>query len=264
MAGIMSQLGFNFSTEKLGDALDPQNDLDKNLKKAPSPYKKWQFDAVANNDIDGYFQNPVLNVSSEIWNYANTIRSTSATVSLTTIQNAADNISSNIQLFILHTNNVSGVTTSTSQQYPDFNTAMGIGEYIMQLSNRYDGTSNSTPILGSMTSLFVEDDLQGYLTSMKSYKKTIDNSISISYPPPDFLPEYTSNLTAGQITTITNELSNCNSLLYTRYTHDWNFFRNSISLMNKFNQVSKFSNMSKIGLHMVENYVGTKKLKSKL
>lgn len=290
MSSLNSLLQFNFpgAETKMGSALDPNGDLKQSLARIPSPYKKWQYDAVANNDIGGYFQNPVLTVSHELWGVCNTI-STDAGIAATmnVISTSAKEMAGytyttgdelnppivvhkvpgNIQYFISHTNNVSGVTASTSQDYPDFNSGLGIGEYILQLTNRYDGTDNASPALGAMTSLFIGEDLNDFANLLRSDYTTMVNSILVTTVDDGMggtTTTYSTNLSSTQISTIEQRITTCSSLIFDRYQHDWTFFRNSMSMIDKFNQVSKFNNLSKIALHMIENYVGTDKLKSKL
>ena len=78
MTRLIDNLGLNFSNEKFNEALDPYGNLNKSLIKTPSPYKKWQFDAVANDDINGYFKNPMLEISQEIRNAADIVIDSSA------------------------------------------------------------------------------------------------------------------------------------------------------------------------------------------
>ena len=285
MPRLIDNLGLNFSNEKFQQALDPYGDIAKTLKKQPSMYKKWQFDAVANNDIGGYFQNPMASISKEIRNAANTMYTSSyAVTGLETIKTTAGLIagydvttgdSENppiitthttgiIELFVKHTNNISGVTASTSASFPDFNSGLAIGEYMMQLTSRYDGQNDASAALGAFTSLFIGDEIGVLVIKINDGALRIKNSITVdSYGEPP-TTTYTTNLSATQISTIQTDVTNCYNLINDRYNHDINFFRKSMETMNKFNQISKFNSLSKISLHLIDNYVGTDKLKSKL
>ena len=283
MTRLIDNLGLNFSNEKFNEALDPFGDLNKSLIKTPSPYKKWQFDAVANDDINGYFKNPMLEISQEIRNAANTMYTASQTVpSLSAITTASGNLAGFdtttgvppdpvitthtkgiIEFFIPHTNNISGVTASTSSSFPDFNSGMAIGEYMMQLTNRYDGVEDASAALGAFTSLFIGDELSVLVIKINDGAGKVASSIIVDLTDPS-LPIYSTNLSAGLITTITNDITECYNLINDRYNHDINFFRNSISTMNKFNQISKFNSLSKVSLHLIDKLVGTDKLKNNL
>ena len=284
MTRLIDNLGLNFSNEKFNEALDPYGNLNKSLIKTPSPYKKWQFDAVANDDINGYFKNPMLEISQEIRNAANTMYTASKTVpSLSAITTASGNLAGFdtttgdndnppivtthtkgiIEFFIPHTNNISGVTASTSSSFPDFNSGMAIGEYMMQLTNRYDGVEDASAALGAFTSLFIGDELSVLVIKINDGAGKVASSIIVDLTDPS-LPIYTTNLSAGLITTITNDITECYNLINDRYNHDINFFRNSISTMNKFNQISKFNSLSKVSLHLIDKLVGTDKLKNNL
>jgi hypothetical protein len=283
MTRLIDNLGLNFSNEKFNEALDPYGNLNKSLIKTPSPYKKWQFDAVANDDINGYFKNPMLEISQEIRNAANTMYTASKTVpSLSAITTASGNLAGFdtttgvppdpvitthtkgiIEFFIPHTNNISGVTASTSSSFPDFNSGMAIGEYMMQLTNRYDGVEDASAALGAFTSLFIGDELSVLVIKVNDGAGKVASSIVVDLTDPS-LPIYSTNLSAGLITTITNDITECYNLINNRYNHDINFFRNSISTMNKFNQISKFNSLSKVSLHLIDKLVGTDKLKNNL
>ena len=284
MTRLIDNLGLNFSNEKFNEALDPFGNLNKSLIKTPSPYKKWQFDAVANDDINGYFKNPMLEISQEIRNAANTMYTASKPVpSLSAITTASGNLAGFdtttgdndnppivtthtkgiIEFFIPHTNNISGVTASTSSSFPDFNSGMAIGEYMMQLTNRYDGVQDASAALGAFTSLFIGDELGVLVIKINDGAKRVATSIVVDLTDPS-LPIYSTNLSAGLITTITNDITECYNLINDRYNHDINFFRNSISTMTKFNQISKFNSLSKVSLHLIDKFVGTDKLKNNL
>jgi hypothetical protein len=284
MTRLIDNLGLNFSNEKFNEALDPFGNLNKSLIKTPSPYKKWQFDAVANDDINGYFKNPMLEISQEIRNAANTMYTASKPVpSLSAITTASGNLAGFdtttgdndnppivtthtkgiIEFFIPHTNNISGVTASTSSSFPDFNSGMAIGEYMMQLTNRYDGIQDASAALGAFTSLFIGDELGVLVIKINDGAKRVATSIVVDLTDPS-LPIYSTNLSAGLITTITNDITECYNLINDRYNHDINFFRNSISTMTKFNQISKFNSLSKVSLHLIDKFVGTDKLKNNL
>ena len=283
MTRLIDNLGLNFSNEKFNEALDPYGNLNKSLIKTPSPYKKWQFHAVANDDINGYFKNPMLEISQEIRNAANTMYTASQTVpSLSAITTASGNLAGFdtttgvppdpvitthtkgiIEFFIPHTNNISGVTASTSSSFPDFNSGMAIGEYMMQLTNRYDGVEDASAALGAFTSLFIGDELSVLVIKINDGAGKVASSIIVDLTDPS-LPIYSTNLSAGLITTITNDITECYNLINDRYNHDINFFRNSISTMTKFNQISKFNSLSKVSLHLIDKFVGTDKLKNNL
>jgi hypothetical protein len=287
MPRLIDNLGLNFSNEKFQQALDPYGDIGKTLKKQPSMYKKWQFDAVANNDSGGYFQNPMASISTEIRNAANTMYTSSYGVtSLETIKTTAGLIagydvttgdSENppivtthttgiIELFVKHTNNISGVTASTSASFPDFNSGLAIGEYMMQLTSRYDGQHDASAALGAFTSLFIGDEIGILVIKINDGALRIKNSITIEVGGGEGAPTYTytTNLSATQISTIQTDVTTCYNLINDRYNHDINFFRKSMETMTKFNQISKFNSLSKISLHLIDNFVGTDKLKSKL
>jgi hypothetical protein len=113
--------------------------------------------------------------------------------------------------------------------------------------------------------LFIGDELGVLVIKINDGAKRVATSIVVETSGgEDPVTTYSTNLSAGLITTITNDITECYNLINDRYNHDINFFRNSISTMTKFNQISKFNSLSKVSLHLIDKFVGTDKLKNNL
>jgi hypothetical protein len=69
---------------------------------------------------------------------------------------------------------------------------------------------------------------------------------------------------ASAITQIQTNLTNINSHLSGRQTNDYTFYTNLKSFMDKYNQAKKFSNMGETQSFLVENYIGSNKLLTRL
>lgn len=274
---IFSRLGFNFDTTKFGNALDPYNDLEEKLDTTPSILYKWQLDAIANNDVDGYLQNPVKNTvimlqeaSANLLSLISSINDfddANASPLAVIASNTSNNIVYEANSFIKHTDNISGMTTTSEYTIPDLDKALGVGEMILNIVNKNDGITNNSPVLGSFTSLFIKDDISSNTIILKNDYVLINNSITVS----EELDENdnpiivkTSNLTASQFQTISNNANTAYFLLNTRRTHDENYFANSLIILNEYTKMSQFSSLSPLKLYLVQNYIGTDKLKDKI
>jgi hypothetical protein len=72
------------------------------------------------------------------------------------------------------------------------------------------------------------------------------------------------NLTEAQISQILSDISNTNTLLITRQNADVTYYTNLRSFVDKYNQVKKFTNMGETETYLVNNFVGTDKIKERI
>ena len=120
------------------------------------------------------------------------------------------------------------------------------------LTNQSDSVQNSTPLLGSMTSLFVGNDLAANLIVFLSDLSTLNASIR---------PVTTSNITLSQATAILSHINTANNLVTTRKDHDFNFYRNGQIVMTDYNKVSRLTKLGNTQTYLVNNLIGTDKYK---
>jgi len=59
-------------------------------------------------------------------------------------------------------------------------------------------------------------------------------------------------------------LANASSFLYTRQNSDINFFANVVNFVNNYNQVKQFNNIGETQSYLLNNFVGSTKLISRL
>ena len=261
---IFNSLQLNFNTAKFGDALDPRNNLNDKVIQTQAPLKKWQYDAVANNQTSKslYMQNPLANTINEIISYANNLYVLCNTYSILANANSSSaNLVNTCIDFLTHTDRVSGVQESPNSARPDFFTATGFGSMVFRLVSKYEGVGNNTPVLGSMTSLFTKDDLVTYSVSLQAASIDLRNSLTSSGFP---VVTYSSNLTSQRISEIVNTISSANSFMATRMNHDINFFGNIKAVSNNMANISRFSGFTDLTAHLIDNYVGTDTLKNNL
>jgi hypothetical protein len=99
-------------------------------------------------------------------------------------------------------------------------------------------------------------------TTIQSYPTTIKNSIVVTSD--EFGTTYTSNLTTIQVTTIINGINSIKNIMDSRRIGDVNFYNNSRSIVDDYNSVKQFANPGQSETYLINNYIGTDKLKSRI
>jgi hypothetical protein len=262
MANIFGRLGYNF--ESTGDQVIEFSDkTTRTMNSVPKLLDDWQFEAVQNSDMDGYLQNPVQPITTSIISICTEIATESNNVvELIEVFNSSNGISLvSGPMFLAHTDRISGLVEIVSDenqeldtsQLPHLDTAMAIGKSLTYIINQSDGIQNNAPIMGSFTSILIEDDLTPLRDAIIDYPTLIADSVTGN----------TSSLTAGQISEILSDLSAISNTLTTRRTHDENFFTNSKEVLADFSKMKKFKDMGQSEKNLTTNYIGTDKLNSK-
>lgn len=260
MASIFQRLQYDFDSTKFGAASDPTGTLETDLSKAKPLLYKWQFDALANNDVSGYIQNPLATDIQTIQTNALNIRNLTITfddpnASVANLQSVANTLYYETISFKSHTDRVSGVTSTNDATLPDFGSAVGLGEFLLSIVSVYDGVMNNTPVLGSMTSLFVGPEVSSNASSISSDYGTLNSSIQITG---------NSALSSATVNAIASRINTTYNLMYARRTHDVTFYNNAMSIMNDYAILSRFTSFTALKLYLTENYIGTDKLKNNL
>lgn len=290
---IFQRLGYNFddSDDVVGRLSDSAI---KYLDTFPPILKEWQVNDLANNEVDGYYQNPVANAVQEIRNTSNTLITllsantstntnavTGTTSTINTIfinvNTALSNVSTNTsEKFILHTNRMSAVTPlessnievfnvessigDTSSQ-PHYQTSLGIGRLLLVLTHQTDNINNSAPVLGSFTSLFVANTLSNLSNSLSTYFDLINNSITITGSGTEIDPFVrNSNLTLSTVEDIESTSIEIKNTMNNRREHDINFFTNSKNVFSELSSMGQFSQVGEVQKLLINEYIGTPKL----
>jgi hypothetical protein len=224
----------NFDQTKFGDGLSLPEESINTINDAATDIElsDWQLNDLANNNVitTNYFVNPVANVCNSLTANLSNLISSIATLSVidansSALLNSSINCMVQIDRFKSHTDNVSGVAeTSGSDTIPCYVTAINTGQTLLTILNKTDGISNSLPAMGSFTSIFIEPELNANNTSLGSNCRIYINSVSSN----------TTNLSSSSINSIKTVVDNLNNFLYSRWTHDWTFYGNSISLLNDY------------------------------
>lgn len=286
--GIYDRLNYNFDGTGV-------TELSSNTKSfmntVPSLLSDWQKEDIANNDVGGYFQNPVATITQTLRNHCNTINvllsanlgtNTNAVIGTTTtitdtftsmIAPTANVGGNNGGFFIAHTDRISGVTTIEQSvalevdtaNVPHYETAMATGQLMMYITNQADDISNNSPIMGSFTSILIADKLQNLNNNISTYYETVNGSLTITGSGTEGSPFIrTSNLTLEVVQTMANDIIELHDTLKDRRVHDEEFFRNSRKVSDEYQMLRGFSDMGGTTSYLLQNYIGSNKLLTRI
>lgn len=278
MSSIFGRLSFNFDESKFGDAIYLSDGAKEYLNSSPTELQTWQINDIANGNIEmtDYYKNPVVNVTIQLLSnvqtlnaVANTIEFFDNVVDSASLLSGLANLVIEIQSFRNHTNNVSGVNTAVSStnelgtdalHFPDYDNAVNLGQQLLLLVNESDGVQNSTPLLGSMTSLFIEDDIVSNTAILVNDVITVNNSLRLQGVDSNVY----SNLTSTQVNTILSHVTTANTLVAGRREHDWNFYRQGLAVLDDYFKVEKLTRTGNTQNYLVNNLIGTDRYKNNL
>lgn len=305
---FFDKLGFNFDKSKFGDALTVGGTAQEYYENNPIKLKEWERNLVKTNDSSGYYKNPNTPFLNKIRNAATTIRNVSQQViranaayyswvqtgpygvssrqlvdgnpipqnkakadQLTSLATSANNLIAAITLFQSHTDRISGLVESDSEEL-DYEKGITVGTEIANIANAVDGIADYSPILGCFTSLFIREDLRAYSYSFDNLKTVA------GYP---IMPQlwsstnyYTIN-TGGNIgvlpftptdcTNLQNRFDQITNILNTRREHDRNYYNNCVNAINDYTKLSNFVSVpSPPAIILLRDYIGTNKAKALL
>jgi hypothetical protein len=265
--GLYNRLNLNFDTSRFGQAQTLSSGAANTLGLIASTsgaLPTWQQqDLAAGSPVPtNYFQNPTATYLSNMLASANLLVISANTVSDSNTVNVATSLMIEITNFKSHTDNISGVVAVSNTLFPSLQSAQNMGQLNMMTLARSDGVSNTAPILGSFTSLFIMDEIQANANTILTFAQEYANSITSNVVGANTY--YSSNLSNTIIATIDSYVSNTTLLLSTRRTSDWAFYRNSLQLAKDVGYMQQFSNMGATMSYLVNNVVGTPNLLSKL
>lgn len=266
--GVYATLGYNFDDPN-GDIKNFSANSQSHLSAMPAFISAWQAQDIVNNDVGGYFQNPTAPYVNTIINTANSIvsliqSSNNGISGLETVYTDANTLVTTAQSFLAHTDRLSGVTPwSGDNTVPYYQSALNFGKTAVYITNQTDGIINTSPILGSFTSILVVPQISNDANTVALSNTVIMNSLT-SGTDEGGNTTFTTSLTTSQINQIQSDLANTTVLLSTRQNADVTYFNNLKNFVNKFNEVRQFSNLGETGEDLINNYIGTDKLKRNL
>jgi hypothetical protein len=285
MASVYERLNFSFDTGKFGDSINLSDSAKNYLNSSPDQLQAWQKSDLANGSIvaTDYFKNPMIDVTARLSGNVNIMSQIVQTINIfengsnTAMGTSLTNLIIEIGNYLSHTSNISGVTeakanvtenSTTVTYFPDYRKAVSAGEQILMLTNTTDNVANSVPLLGNFTSLFITDDINASANNIINDLVTVRNSIRVETitegDPPTTTTVNVSNLSANVFTTISANVTAANTLLSTRRLHDWNFYRNSLNILDDYNKVNSLGRVGNTQKYLINNLIGTDKYKNSL
>jgi len=253
--GVYATLGYNFDDPN-GDVQEFSANTQGVMNQFPPLIQSWQAQDIAQNNVSGYFQNPVSNVVNTIITVSQDMFTAANSANIFTIANNASILTSAATSFLTHTNKVSGVTSivgaTDTNVNPYYRTAVNYGKQAIYLTNQTDGVVNNSPIIGCMTSILVKPQISSRANTLSNNLIILNAAITAN------------NLTPTQETQINNDLANLNNFLVTRQTSDVTFFGNIISFVSKYNDTQQFALMGETETYLCNNLIGTPKLVSRI
>jgi hypothetical protein len=281
-ANVFNRLSFSFDTGKFGDAIFLSDNTKDFLNTQPISLETWQKNDLANGTIitANYYKNPVLNVCNQLQSSTQNLYSLMLTITAydtaggvgAALAPSANTLLTEISLFKQHTSNVAGVTRAEATvpedgspviEYPDYDSAVQLGQDLLMLLNNTDGIQDSSPVLGNMTSLFMADEIAAnniiitndYPTLNVSLRSELDLEGNVSI---------ISNISVSSANTILSHIQTASEMLSTRRLHDWNFFRQGSILLEDYSRIDKLENVGNTQIYLINNLIGTDEYKQKI
>jgi hypothetical protein len=171
--------------------------------------------------------------------------------------------------FVSHTDNIAGVTTVYASDVPSYAGAASTGQSsLLTLNMAGEPQSNTDVMLGSFTSLFIQDILTANANQLLSYSIQLKNSISANTTNDGeggpSVTTYSSNLANSIISSMSSYCNTTSSILNTRRMHDWNFHINLQQVTQDNGFLQQFNNLGATQKYLIKNVIGTTSLVDKL
>lgn len=271
MSSVFGRLEFNFDTNAFGDAQYLTPAALKTLNAAPVSIPAWQVTALGTGTVNktDYLKNPHDNVCTTLSANVSAIKVVTTNDPANTfplildlsyvqaITDAANNYIIEVAAFKSHTDNISGIGTKyvQTETIPTYDTAVSIGQQLLRITNVTDKVSNTTPMLGSFTSLFIGNDLSANNTTIHNDLITINSATAMNGK---------CYITQSQAVTISSHINTAYTIINTRRLHDWNFYSKSVQIVNDFMTLDRFNNLGNTQSYLVKNLIGTDTLVNNL
>lgn len=271
MSSVFGRLGFNFDTNAFGDAQHLTTGALNTLNAAPITIPDWQLTALGNGTVNknDFVKNPHTGVCATLTANASAIRIITTndpantfplivdTSYVQAVSDAANNYIIELAAFKSHTDNISGlgVESANAAAIPDYDLAVSVGQQILRITNVSDDVSNTTPMLGSFTSLFIGNELAANNTTINQDYITISSLVR---------PNGNCYLTQAQAVSIASHMNTAKNLVNLRRTHDWNFYAKSVEVVNDYLVLDRFNNLGSTQTYLVNNFIGTETLVNNL
>jgi hypothetical protein len=252
-SGIYGTLGYNFSDPN-GDITNLSADTTSHMNSMPAFITANQAQAMVAAgtgpiNTSNFYQNPVATAVQNMWNSANAFISiaTSTWDSGNSLINTATSLATTSNSFMWHTNRLSNLVTFDGNDTvnPYYTQAMSFGKIAIYITNQSDGITNTSPVLGSFTSLFIGPQLNSNSSIISSDYVTYSAAIIANTATPT------------QIQKVTNDMNTAISLMSTRQSADVTFYTNLQNMVHNYNTTKQFQTMGESQTYLVTNFIGT-------
>jgi len=247
---VFDRLGYSFDSTRFGDASILSSNASNTLNLIAStspPMKDWQIQdlsAGTSATRSNYFQNRTTTYNSSMLVSVNSLAVSANAANDSVTVAAASSLIVKLNTFQSHTDNISGVSVVTSYQVPSYDSLSILGQQNMMNLTKTDGPqSNTVPMLGGFTSLFIQDKLSAYANQLSTYANTYSNTYSTTY---------------------STYMNGVGTDLNARITADWTFYQNSLAVSNESAFLQQLTSAGGTNTYLLNNVIGTPSLVTKL
>ena len=176
--GVYATLGYNFDDPN-GNVPALSTSALEHLNTMPVFITTWQAEDIRNNNVGGYYQNPLATDLINLANTSLTISDLSDANGLSNLRSISVNLADTANVFIEHTNRLTGITpfVGSDQVNPYLDQAISYGKTALYITNQTDSIKNTSPIMGSFTSLLIGEQITANLNTIIAFAEEIDDSI---------------------------------------------------------------------------------------
>lgn len=244
------------------------NNVINHMNTMPPLLNTWQTQDLSDSNVGGYFNNPVITVTNNIWGVANGIIAINhlQSTNIAQIYTAATTLFTAANNFMQHTNRMSGVSSADPENpsLPTYQSAIGAGKLVSYIVYQSDGVQNNAPMIGSFTSLYSGNNLTSYYSTIQNYVVQVQNSIIANTDPETGNTTYTSSMSQTTANQIVSNMANTSSFMNARRTADVTFYTNTQSIISDYNAVRGFSKMGQTESDLTNNLIGSSKLLTRI
>jgi hypothetical protein len=259
--GVYATLGYNFDDPN-GNVPTLSTSALKHLNTMPVFITTWQAEDIRNNNVGGYYQNPLATDLINLANTSLTISDLSDANGLSNLRSISVNLANTANVFIEHTNRLTGITpfVGSDQVNPYLDQAISYGKTALYITNQTDSIKNTSPIMGSFTSLLIGEQITANLNTIIAFAEEIDDSIINRFDANTIA----STLSSERVQTMNLYMRAANTFLNTRMNSDINYYGNLKNFIDKYNQTKKFTKLGETEEYLYMNFVASDKLKSRI
>jgi hypothetical protein len=251
----------NFPSSMQGSVKEYDDKTKKHMESVKVTNKD-EYDDVLNNEVDGYYVNPVGPECESISSIA------SACIMPGTpseIVSAANNLisastSDPSNSFFRHTNRLSGLEPTLSEETgdkPTLELALNVGRTVSYYLYQTEGVSDNSITLGCFSSLYTKDDLTNYISTITGYPALISSSITFIPGGEGSGDTYTSSLSGSQISQIVTAFNNIKAFMDGKRTDDEQYYLRLRGMLNKFKKSGALTSSGLAHKQLVNDVIGT-------